>query len=383
MRGIYMKLKLVPSRKTREDQHQIESKKLETDELGIFKLQCTSDPRESYINILASLSKQFEGHLVTLLRHDFSSGQGEVLYQHPRNSSFSKDYQNDATHNPWFLSAQEYVEDNVVLSQDLLSSNELVKTDFYQNLLEPHGIFYAIHGVLLRCINRIYLVSIYRSEVQGCFTEADKKTIKPFVQLFSKELLKDLNYAQTSHLNTALKTVLDQEKHLVLLINKDGRVIYCNRDANFLRTKEIHIENNMLLKNSTMISTVLFNAVNSNLEKRASDQMKMVELVLTIPSSNEHLTLSLFSVGKIFSEQSGRDEEVVCITAKNEHHDLSQHICKVVKQFNISPAEQRVLNKIIQGQSITAVSRSLYVSKNTVSSHLKNIFHKTDTLVMS
>jgi len=374
-----MNLKLVQGRKIKENQHQSGSQNLVADEFDIFELLSNGDHRERYVNILDSLSKNFEGHLVTLSRHDFSSGQGEVLYQHPSSSSFSKDYQKNATHNPWFLSAKEYIEANVMLSQNLLSSNELVKTDFYQNLLEPHGIFYALHSVLLRCENRVYLASIYRSQVLGCFTEEDKTKIKPFVRLFSRELLKDLNYTQASHLNMALKMVLDQEKHLVLLMNQDGRVIYCNREANFLSSKEINIENGMLLKNSTMISTAIFNAVNSNLEKRAADQMQTVELVLPIPRSNKYLTLSLFPVGKIYSEQSGGDEEVVCITAKNEHHDLSQHICKIVMQFNISPAEQKVLSKIINGQSISAASQSLHISKNTISSHLKNIFHKTDT----
>ena len=303
-----MKLKLVPSRKMLENQQQTKSKNTAIDQLNDFELQSIGDSGECYTNILASFSKKFNGHLVTLLRHDFSSGHGKILYQYPSNSSFSKGYQNEVTRNPWFLSTKEYIKDRVLLSQNLLASNELQKTDFYQNLLEPHRIFYAMHSVLFRCGDRVYLVSIYRSKAQGCFTEADKIKIKPFAQIFSKKLLKDLDYAQTSHLNIALKKVLNKEKHLVLLMNHDGRIIYCNKDANFLCSKEINIKNGMLLKNSTVISTSLFNALstslfnalNSNLEKSTADLMKSVELVLPTLRSKEWLTLSLFPVGKIY-----------------------------------------------------------------------------------
>jgi hypothetical protein len=323
-----MKLRVIVNKKIKQEQQVLASK------------NSIHIDAENYADILNLLSEKFDGHLVTLLKHDFSLGQGEVLHQFPSHSNFLKDYEELTTQNPWFLSAREYLEGSVVLSQNCLPSNVLIKTDFYQNLLQPYEIFHAMHCVLFRCIDVVYLVSIYRTKNQGCFTDADHDEIKPLISLFSKKVLKDFNYTQTSHLNLALKSVLDQEKHLVLLLNQDGRVIYCNREENFLNSKEIHIKDGVLLKNSTMISTAILNAINSNLEKRAAVRMKPVELVLPIPSSNEYLNLSLFPVGKVYSELSGRDEEVVCITAKNEHHGLSQHVCKICLLYTSDAADE-------------------------------------------
>jgi len=58
-------------------------------------------------------------------------------------------------------------------------------------------------------------------------------------------------------------------------------------------------------------------------------------------------------------------------------HDLS--VCAFAQQYAFTAAQARVSTLVVAGQSLAGISRTLHLSENTVRSHLKQIYHKTDT----
>ena len=46
------------------------------------------------------------------------------------------------------------------------------------------------------------------------------------------------------------------------------------------------------------------------------------------------------------------------------------------KQYNISPREQEVLLLLLQGKSNNEIGETLYVSRNTIKTHIRNIYTK-------
>ena len=57
----------------------------------------------------------------------------------------------------------------------------------------------------------------------------------------------------------------------------------------------------------------------------------------------------------------------------------SPETCVFSRRYELTAAQAKVSALVFAGQPLAAIARSLNVSENTVRSHLKQIFQKTDT----
>ena len=68
------------------------------------------------------------------------------------------------------------------------------------------------------------------------------------------------------------------------------------------------------------------------------------------------------------------------LVAKDPHHrHVGFECCAFPSLFGLTAAQGRLVARILAGESLAGASRALGVSENTVRSHLKQIYLKTDT----
>ena len=68
---------------------------------------------------------------------------------------------------------------------------------------------------------------------------------------------------------------------------------------------------------------------------------------------------------------------VLAVRGGHDLHDSAS--CAFARQYDLTSAQAKVSSLVFAGQPLSTIAHSLNVSENTVRSHLKQIFHKTDT----
>lgn len=348
----------------------------------LFRIHASSDSLGDWGDVLAMLRERMDARLATMSRHHFATGQGEVLCETPANPGFRAAYAEYASRNPWFLSSEEYTAGRVVAGEDLLSNRDLVKTDFYRGLLEPSGLFHCIAGVGIRRGAVMYYVSALRGHDQPPFGEREKSGLRTVLAHVSLALGNRWRLRATGDLVKVMMGVVDRHPHPCLLVDPEGRIVYANRCASPQAVPGVGlcIDGAVLAAALPIDRPALRQAIRQVAAQgvRASEDATRA-VTLSVPGSNHPSVVSVDAAGRVFDAASGDLAELVLVTARTPALGHDFRTCTLVKHYGLSPAQARVGVMIVTGHSLAETAKKLHVSDNTVRSHLKQVFQKTNT----
>jgi len=347
----------------------------------LYRIHASSGTAGGWGDVLALLQERLDGRFATLVRHHFTSGQGAVVCEFPDNPGFRTAYAGYASRNPWLLSSEAYTAGRVMTGDELLSNKDLVKTDFYRDLLKPHGFFHCMSGVAIRRGNTVYIVSIHRGEDRRGFGEREKAGLKPLLAHLSLSLENDWRLRQERDLTAVMMGIVSRNSHPSLLVDAGGRIVQCSRAVAepSLSSAGLCIEEGRLVAASAVDRTALREAIREVAAAARDHDDTTRAVTLSAPRAPHPAVVSIRVAGRVFSAERGEVDDLVLVTMRNPRIEHDIHTCSFVKQYRLSPAQARVSVMIIAGHSLVDTARRLHVSENTVRSHLKQVFQKTNT----
>jgi DNA-binding CsgD family transcriptional regulator len=265
---------------------------------------------------------------------------------------------------------------------ELLSNRDLVRTDFYRGLLEPHGLFHCLSGVAMRRGPLIHYISVHRAPGEAAYGEREKSVLKAVLAHVSLALENRWRMRQSGDLTKVMMGVVDRHPHPSLLVDAGGRVVHCNRRAAVLSLPRagLCIEEGRLAAATSGDRSALGEAIREVAGAAASEAVDCSRTVtLSVPGARHPAIVSVQAAGGVFRMETGEIDQLVLVTARSPDCEHDLRTCPFVQQFGLSPAQARVAVTIISGHSLADTARKLHVSDNTVRSHLKQIFQKTNT----
>ncbi|MBL8540846.1 MAG: helix-turn-helix transcriptional regulator [Betaproteobacteria bacterium] len=349
----------------------------------LYRIHASSNAGGDMTEALALLRDRMDARLATLSRHHFVSGHGEVLCDTPASPGFRSAYAEFAPRNPWFLSSDEYTPGRVLTGDEVLSNRDLVKTDFYRALLEPRGLLHCVAGVAVRHGPLIHYVNLLRGQDQPAFGEREKANLRTVLAHVSLALGNRWRQREAADLVRVLTGVIDHHPHPCLLVDRDGQLVHGNRSATAQALESVGlcldagVVTAALPADRATLRQAIRDVAAARTVQPAGDATRAV--MLSVPCSRHPSMVSLHPAGDVFDAASGEFTALVLITAPNPGLDHDLRTCSFVRQFGLSPAQARVGVMIVSGHSLTETARKLHVSENTVRSHLKQIFQKTNT----
>ena len=228
----------------------------------------------------------------------------------------------------------------------------------------------------------MYFVSVHRGPDQAPFGEPEKSSLGAVLAHVSLALGNRWRLREINDLMNVMMGVVDRYPHPCLLTDAGGRVVHGNRSASAHAVPAfgLSVDGGVLAAALPIDRLALRQAIRdvaASAARGAADSTRAV--TLSVLGGNHPSVVSVHAAGRVFDAASGDVAELVLVTARNSGivHDLKT--CSFVKQFALSPAQARVGVMIVTGHSLAETAQKLHVSDNTVRSHLKQIFHKTNT----
>ena len=332
--------------------------------------------------VLEQLRRRFDARVVTLGHHAFSAGSKLDMVEASDSGDFGAEMALCSAPNPWYLSSDDYVGGRVMCGNELIEDQALRRTDFYRRFLQPRGLLHLLCGVVEQRALGAHCVSVYRAESQPAFDDASRTELRELLDHISLSLQNQWRWQAADDLAQALLTVADHDARPTMLVTADAQLVHCNRAANSL------LEQGMgLLKNGSCLAAhhladrrVLQQAIARLAEPEGEDAVSE-SMVLTLASAPDQapLVVVLRRAGDVFTSACGTRRPLVAISVRGGKvaHDAAR--CAFAHQYELTMAQAKVSSLVFAGQSLGSIARTLSLSENTVRSHLKQIFFKTET----
>ncbi|GAC1403511.1 MAG: helix-turn-helix transcriptional regulator [Candidatus Velthaea sp.] len=333
-------------------------------------------------HVLEQLRTHLDAQVVTLGHHEFATGTDSAMFESPEGAYFSQQMAAFSARNPWFLASSDYVPGRVITDVEMISHSDLRRTDFYRGFLQPRGLLHRLCGVVAQCDTGVDFLSAYRAEDQAAFGARDKTELRVLLEHIALSLESDWRWQEADGLARALLALLDHDVKPVLLVTAAARSIYRNPAADRLLDGHIglRLDGTHLIADSPADQRLLRETI-ARVAQEDPAITGAAPCVLTLARASPTLPVVAIvrAAGQVFTRQDGAHHGVALVTVQGSYalHDPAS--CAFAHQYELTSAQAKVSALVFAGHPLSTIAHSLNVSDNTVRSHLKQIFHKTDT----
>ena len=328
---------------------------------------------------LGSICTFVGGRSGALFWHDSATQRSEALHLFNEDPHYTRLYfEKYLPMNPVFPAATFMEAGQVHTVNDIIPQNELEKTRFYKEWVEPQGIMDVIAVNLEKGTTSSSLLNIRTAAFADAEARRRLSLLVPHVQ---RAVAIGRLFDQSRSSEKALATTLDHVEAAVLLVDADGAIAFANEPAKAMLADATMIRavGNVLRAVSGETDRILrdiFRAAEKGdasvgirgvaVPLAASPQERWFAHVLPLTSGNRRETgLAYAAVAAIFIRKS----------VPNAPPPLEA----IAKLYKLTASEVRVLDAVLKVNGVKAMAEMLGLSQATVKTHLHNVFRKTGT----
>ena len=332
--------------------------------------------------VLERLRRFLGARVVTLGFHEFATGTDSAAHESPGDADFCRSMAAYAARNPWFLSSDDYAPGRVMTGDELISHNDLRRTDFYRGFLQPRGLLHRLCGVVAKHGCGAHLLSAYRAEDQGAFEARDKAELEVLLDHVTLSLRSQWRWQEADDLARAVLTQSDHDANPLILVTSDAEPIYRNPAAEHLLDlgAGLRIDGMCLVASSGADQRLLRETIArvAQGDPAVAAASPAVVTLARVPPAPP-MVVVVRAAGRVFTSRAGVHRGLAMLSVRGGHSGHDPASCVFARQYELTTAQARVSALVLAGQPLTRIAQSLNVSENTVRSHLKQIFQKTET----
>jgi DNA-binding CsgD family transcriptional regulator len=264
------------------------------------------------------------------------------------------------------------LEGNVIDDLDFISPEEMKRTPYYQEFLEPTGLRW-FGGIPVRVDDQVWCLSIQRGVTQDPFSSEEKQKLKQLSRRLSSAaaLARALGYAASS----AALEAFDLSHTAVALLNSKGEVARTNRAADRLLAGDLQVRQGRISSQDQAANDHLSRALRELLWKTSGASLlppvmlprKDKRPVLAYPVKMSQLSASYFA-----------DCQAAIVLVDTDARRRTPETT-LRGAFHLTQAEARLASQLASGDPLDAVCDRLGIAKETGRNQLKSVFAKTGT----
>lgn len=347
----------------------------------IREIHAAGTSASEWPGVLERLRSFLDARVVTLGYHEFTTGSDSAVHESPGDADFSKSMGAYSARNPWFLSSDNYAPGRVMTGNEIISHDDLRRTDFYRGFLQPRGLLHRLCGVVARNGQGAHLLSAYRAADQGAFDAREKAELEVLLDHVTLSLQSQWRWQEANDLARALLTQFDDDANPLLLVTAEAEPVYRNRAAEHLLDlgEGLRLDGTRLVASSGADQRLLRETIArvAQGDPRGAASPAVVTLACVLPA--RPVVVVVRSAGWVFMSQAGVRRGLAMLSVRSGYAGHDPAACVFARQYALTTAQAKVSALVFAGQPLNRIAQSLHVSENTVRSHLRQIFQKTET----
>lgn len=336
--------------------------------------------------VLRRLQDMFAAEAVLLARHDVISTNGACIHQIGMDPVLVGRYESEfAGKNPWLRTERAYQPHSIVVGEDILPNAELMKTEFYEHYLRPQGLLHRLCGVVCRCGPEFWYLTAARRPSQPVFGDADRRGLALLLPHLERALGLSWAFARERSARQALLDVLDQLPTAIAVVDAQAHPVMMNAAAEAI----LAMADGMVVSGRRL--ETLWHAERGRLAQLIASACAGANgvaagagghLTITRPSGLRPFLVVVSPLPRSFRDRSGRQTPVAAVIIKDpqaEPHASAESRREIATLYDLTRAEERLLDLILDGLGLFEAAEHLGVSRNTARTHMKRIYAKTGT----
>ena len=287
-----------------------------------------------------------------------------------------------SSHDIWFQREEPYRSPGVILtSEDLISGEDLVRSEFYRDWMKPQGFFYRVCAVLERDADNVAYFMACRSQLAGAYADREVGVLRALLPHFQRAFQV---YQRITQLQAERHAAVEALNHLplgVAVVSGEGKLLACNRRArDLLRRADGIAEAGGALRTANPATTFSLHALIAEAAARNSDNGMRSSHVMSIsrPSGLRPLSVLVCPLPPANLAIEQEEHAAILFIGDPEHHEATNESW-LHELYGLTPTESRLTTLIAQGDSISEAAERLGISVGTARVHLKHVFSKTGT----
>ena len=335
--------------------------------------------RSLWPQLMTRFADAVEAATCAIAFHDYESDAGRLLHVANINkrsvSSYEEQY---ADHDVWLHREEHFRSPGMVwTSQQIVSDNELMATDFYRDWLAPQGLLHHLFGVLDRRGGAVTYLVFGRSESEGPFGEHEITLLRLLLPKLQRGFRAGEAFRKAHDVQIVAMKALDAMPTGVILLSGIGAVIGANRTAKaIIAAGEVLTVAEGGLWVDWGWRKLRFRDLVSRLTAKRGEEAP----AFSVPRAQgkKPLSMLLLPVGE-WDETDVEDKPVAILFVGDPDRSAEINPAQVCQLYGLSRAEARVVALLASGQRLDLVAENLGVTYDTVRKHLKQVFSKTGT----
>ena len=171
----------------------------------------------------------------------------------------------------------------------------------------------------------------------------------------------------TNEALTAFNTVLNESRFKMIILDENIVPIYHNQNASDLYKEVLALDSKHKLKPN--LKELINNASQNLLKTQGS--------LIALQAVDQNGDQIYLRVIKNTNSVTGKIAVFYLMLVFDQGEQSEQLNPEFISQYQLTAKEQNVLVKLIHGRNVKEVAAELFVSENTVKTHLKSLFRKT------
>ena len=269
----------------------------------------------------------------------------------------------------------------VLTRQSFLSDREFGKSALFRDVLSHANVWHVMGEVAMRAGNTVALIGFIRPRRGRAFDDANFATYRRLSPHIERAVRLHRAVARLEVQRNEAAEVLDRLPLGVILVDAGGRVITMNRSASELakRADGLRVDGGGICRaegaqERARLADMIARAANS---EPGPGAQKARAMKIPRPSQKRPLSILVAPLTGKGPRQGRRGAAVLYVRDPEVLQTTSAAVLADV--YGLTASEAKVLQSLIQGKRLEDMARDFKVSINTLRTHLKSIFRKTDT----
>ncbi len=287
-----------------------------------------------------------------------------------------------STIDPWMKLLYQSDTPIIDCTHHVIPDREYRRMEYHCDYISRIDAHYGVGGLI--DVGRSYKTyfSLKRGFNRGAYSIQHLDLIRKLVPHLNNSVLINEKTRQLELEREALSNTLSQINSAIVLVNREGRVLFANQSAETILA---------------LCDGVSLGAQGIRLAPVA-DQQRLQHMIARATVDVSDLTVPVAG-GMKFQSQDGDCRLSILVTPLNPERvnsDLDARRCALIflsdgqpdiglnseivsEIYGLTESEAKIAAMLCQGLTVSDIAERLSISNNTIKTHLKSVFHKTHT----